>query len=522
MHRPTPFALAALALILALALVPAQALAQEAPGAPTTAEEVNESQARSITLETLLDVAVRGNPTLARSNIDISLAGADILASLGVDDWTLTAGAGASISRFEPIDGPFTQQTEADSVNLSAGLAKQFDFGGTFTVNWSGSADKRVLLFSPGEGVDPFSNNVISYNSALLATLTQPILQGFGKDIARVEQRRAENRRSVAQIQARINGLQVVQDLTTAYWELAYAQQERAIRQSSVELAKEQLRLTRAAIRGGTVAPTESLALEQAIASREEQVLLAEVNTSRRSLELRRLAGMEVGPGEINLSVGERLNAPDRPLDLDQQLQLADSQNPTVAILKAQGDGAKIDVEFASDGIRPRLDATATFGPQGSANTASDTVDQLVTLEAWQATARLDYTQVLGNRGAEGNRDRARENVRRLRVDLEEARRQVAVSVVDAVNSVRTARKRIEVSETSIRLAEQNIEVEQARFQAGRATNFDVLQRQNELEQSRLSYARAVVDYLQALTLLDSLTGDLLKRRGVEVLDSVE
>ena len=112
--------------------------------------------------------------------------------------------------------------------------------------------------------------------------------------------------------------------------------------------------------------------------------------------------------------------------------------------------------------------------------------------------------------------------MRRLRVDLEEARRQVAVSVVDAVNSVRTARKRIEVSETSIRLAEQNIEVEQARFQAGRATNFDVLQRQNELEQSRLSYARAVVDYLQALTLLDSLTGDLLRRSGVEVLDAAK
>jgi len=71
------------------------------------------------------------------------------------------------------------------------------------------------------------------------------------------------------------------------------------------------------------------------------------------------------------------------------------------------------------------------------------------------------------------------------------------------------------LSERVIQLAEKNVEAETRRFGLGRATNFDVLQRQDELQQAQLRRARAQVDYLNATAALDALTGVILKRYGI-------
>ena len=59
--------------------------------------------------------------------------------------------------------------------------------------------------------------------------------------------------------------------------------------------------------------------------------------------------------------------------------------------------------------------------------------------------------------------------------------------------------------------------MEHARFDVGRTTNFEVLRRQDELAQAQLRQARAKADYRIAVASLQSLTGALLARHGVEL-----
>ena len=47
----------------------------------------------------------------------------------------------------------------------------------------------------------------------------------------------------------------------------------------------------------------------------------------------------------------------------------------------------------------------------------------------------------------------------------------------------------VALGDEAIGLAEQNITAEQKRFELGKSTNFEVLRRQDELEQSRLRQA---------------------------------
>jgi outer membrane protein TolC len=176
-------------------------------------------------------------------------------------------------------------------------------------------------------------------------------------------------------------------------------------------------------------------------------------------------------------------------------------------------------VALAEDALRPRLDFTAQIGPTGNAVEAGDTLRQVGTFQAYTAGASLTYTGALGQRQARGGRDRAREETARARIDLAEAERELAVSVVRAVDLVRVAGKRIDVSALAVQLAEQNLASERTLFQAGEARNFDILERQDELAQAQLSRERAIADYHQAVSDLEALTGDLLPRHGVDLIE---
>ena len=84
-----------------------------------------------------------------------------------------------------------------------------------------------------------------------------------------------------------------------------------------------------------------------------------------------------------------------------------------------------------------------------------------------------------------------------------------------ALAQAELARQRLSLSRKAIDLAMRNIGVEQARFDLGKATSFDVLERQDELRSAQLREARAQIDGQLALLSVRALTGDLLDDYGI-------
>ena len=501
----------------ALAALAALALAPNAAAQPPGAE----TSPRPIALSSVLETAVRDSPALELARIDVAIAEAAVLEAAGIDDWLVGATGRWSSFRSDPVEGNPLQTTSRDQFALEADVTRLLPSGGTLSLHGLGSYTESTFVVEDGPGgAGGFGESESDeWIGSVTGRLSHPLLRGRGYAIARADRRFADVDRSVAALQERATATQVVRDIIQGYWELAYAVRDLEIRESSLKLARERLRNTEAGIEAGSVAPSEALAVEQAIATRMQEIEQAELNVTRRSLELRRLAGLEIGPDEINLAVAAPLEVVEREMALRELLARARRTSPEIAVLREAGKGAEIEVELTENGLLPRLDAAISFGPRGVSSDADDALSQMISFDSYEVGATLTYEQALGNSAARGAHAGARRRLRRTKIDIAEAQLQVSAAVVGSVHAAETADDRMDIGQRAIQLAEENIEVEKARFELGRATNFDVLQRQEEFKQAQLRYARAAVDYLAALARIDALTGDLLDRYGITIED---
>lgn len=507
--RPAPRS-AVRGLVLPLALAGtcvADVVAAEPADTPT------QDASRGVGLGAILETAVRQSPALELARIDVAIADARVLEAAGIDDWLFSASASWQSTRVEPVEGSVFQTTATDTASFDLDLSRNLPTGGTLGLHGRGELSRTTAVFEQeGEFVPSESEAV---RGSVLARLDQPLLEGRGRKVARAGRRLAEVERSTAELGQRVEASRVVRELVQAYWELGYAQSELEIRQASLDLARERQRITEAAVDAGSVAPSETLAVEQVIAEREEAVEQAKLGVTQRSIELRRLAGMRVGPGEIDIPATAPLHVDERELPLRDLLARARASSPEIAVLRERGEGAEIEVEVTENGLLPRLDASVSFGPTGSSSSLSDTIDQIGKLDGYEIGGTLTYEHALGRREARGAHAAARGQLRRAKLNIAEAELQVSAAVAEAVRVAETASRRMDISQRAIDLAEENIEAETSRFELGRATNFDILERQDELRQAQLRYARAGVDYLAALAQIETLTGDLLESYGI-------
>ena len=84
-----------------------------------------------------------------------------------------------------------------------------------------------------------------------------------------------------------------------------------------------------------------------------------------------------------------------------------------------------------------------------------------------------------------------------------------------AVAQLEVAKRRVALSQQAIELANQNIKIETDRFNLGKSTNFDVLNRLEELRQAELRKTQAMIDWHKGEIVVEALTGDILPMYGI-------
>jgi len=496
--------------ILSLVLAAAPARAQEG-----SASEAEARPARRLGLRETLALAVQQNPTLAATTVDVAIADAQIYQSLGLDDFVVDGGVSYFSQRKDAVAGQPFQQTALDQVSLSAGVGRGLSNGGRLGLAFDGGYTRSVNHVDFGMGAIDSVSEV--YAPGIKLSYAQPFLRGFGYDVARAPRRRARAARDVATLQREGAAAALVRDVISAYWELSYAVEDLEIRRASLALAREQLRIVQAGIDAGRLARTASAEVEVAIAAREEEVLFAEQTLAERALDVRRLAGLEIGPGEIELVATDKPAPVPAAVDLDAELARALEQNPQLKVIRAQGKQVTIEIEVAENGLLPQLDFQAAGGPAGNADNPGDALEQMARFDSYNVQAGLVFQTPLGRRAARGGLQVAEQQLRKVKLGEADVRAQISVAVARGANAVRSAGKRIEVLAKSRDLALVNLDMEKARYEVGRTTNFEVLKRQDELAQAQLRQARARADYLKAVAVLEAITGAILERYGIEL-----
>lgn len=121
------------------------------------------------------------------------------------------------------------------------------------------------------------------------------------------------------------------------------------------------------------------------------------------------------------------------------------------------------------------------------------------------------------NRTAKANLGRAVETSRQLELQTRRQLQNIEVEVRNAVQSVETAKMRIEASRAAREYAEQQLEGEEKKFAAGLSITFFVLQRQTDLAVARGSELRALADYNKAVAELQRVMSTTLTSNSIEI-----
>jgi outer membrane protein TolC len=517
----------------------ADTLEQPLPSSGLTDDYEPPFPSDDIQLSDVLESAAATNLDLSVSGVDIEIAEATVLAAVGAYDVFITAGINGSVSETPQRGSQFAISTASSSVGGNVGFSRRLETGGQISLDIGVTrtlTDQLVNPFDAGRG----STTLSQYTIRPTLTLTHSLLQGAGVKVNRAEINKAKIATTSAEATQQLAAQNLARDIISAYWDLLFAHRDLINKRRSVEQAERQLERTRALVAAGRLSPVDAKAVEQAVAAREADVLTAENTLLDRSLTVRTLMGQEFSDRQtlgVLPTTDPVVKA--RTVVVQDEIDRALQANPQIRQIELALASRRIDELVAANQRLPQLEFQGSFTPQGRSidsfpdastgdpgaqgswseafrNIFSDDVTSQGLLADWTLSGSLTLTWDVQNRGPKGQHQAAKLQIERAQVQLKQARQTVAAGVIRAANSLRTAGKTIEVTKLSSDLAQENLAAEQARFDVGRATNYDVLLRLDEVDTAAANALNAEISYLKALAELQALTGEILPAYGLD------
>ena len=486
-------------LLAAWTAAPPAASAQTTAGAPRRLE---------LSIDEAVRRALESNADIAVEKLDPEASAQSLREAEGAYDPLLSSNLSLS-SRTSTSTNVFAQG-KTDTTTYNFGLSKLFVTGGFLEVDFTNNRS---------ETDNEFSNFNPSYNSGFMATLSQPLLRNFRIDGARQAVRVAKKNREISDAQFRQTVLNTTATVRMLYYDLLYAADNLEASRKSLDLAKKLLDENQIKVRVGTLAPLDVVSAEAAMASREEQVIVAEAGLANAADALKQAIfpanSPETWSTEIVLT--DKPTAEPARVDVDAAITRALQDRTDVLSARKSLEAAQISAEYGRSQALPAADLVATYGTNGVGGTAltrdgiggpvlssvpggyGDALDQVLGRDFPTWTIGINLSYPIRNRAAGARsarlkvaRDQAEAVLRRLEL-------QVATEVRAAARAVETNYKRVESTRAARVLQERTFDAENKRVAAGMSTNFIVTSTQRDLALAAVAELRAIADYRKSL-----------------------
>jgi outer membrane protein TolC len=462
-----------------------------------------EESSKTLTAAEAVSIALKNNPSLAAVASQVKSAKASVDSEEGRYKPTLLVNAGVTRTQTPSITRNNVLSPVTNQAIANAEVKKHLSFGTDVSVKVETTRTTQQTLFNPSEGT-LFQSNP-GYGLAGRLTVTQPLLRGFGRDVNLASLDAAKLQEESSGHQRDQSASQLVRDVLLSYWDLWYAGQSSSIERAARDVAVKQRDDTRARIATGSVAPVDVLSFETQIATREESIAAAELEQQTRRTELERLLGQslrEAGPSDA-------LTPPAPAAPIGNLVEEAEAQSPEIQQLKTALELAETQAKTAADAYRARLDVEGYVQGQGLTSQNTTNAYQLGSGVSGHVGVIYELPLAGGRRSAEFEKSQLAVEV--ARNNLAAARQRLTADITKAQQQLTTARRKLELSQSTTKIAEDQLAAEQARYRTGTSTPFQVVQAEDQVRSARLRVARARVDLVQAHVALLHNTGRLLK-----------
>ena len=310
----------------------------------------------------------------------------------------------------------------------------------------------------------------------------------------------------------------------------------------ALDLARQQLQRNRVQVDIGTLAPIETVQAEQAVADAELVLIQAEIAVEDAQDNLKQLLNVE---GFVETGWETRIEPHDSPqvtidpVDVDGAITMALERDPQIRQHRSNLRSRELDLAVARDALLPEVNLEGSLGLRGLGGDRiiregflggqpseiqeggfSDAFQQLLSGDFRNWSVSLTVSLPLRNSGAKARQAQASIRERQTVARITSREQQIRVEVRRAARQLEGGAESVAAAEKARELAERQLDAEQRKFAVGTTTNFQVLEFQRRLAESRTRELRAIIDLNIAFARLEQAKGSLLEGLGVSLLDA--
>jgi len=427
----------------------------------------------------------------------------------------------ADINRYRAIYDPlFSLQTNyTDSSTATFSSAGNAIDSKSYYVNSSVSQ----LLWSGGTAAIAFNNgytdgNVFTgWQSGLGVSLNQPLLKNVGREATEIgiNISRYSKFASLERFNSRL--LTTVSQVRSEYYKLYSLREEHQVKKVSLELAQKILSETKARVNAGVLPAMEILNAEFGAVTREKELIDSELAVSNQVDVLRLLLQIDDKNREL-LTVDM---PPREPFDVVESDALRKAMNrPDIREQKRNLELNELLTRNYRQKTLPDVALTASFQLTGLDSAYQRNMDKVTTFDypVWGIGLNISYP--LGNGAAENDYRRSKLKSEQISLQLRSLEETSANEVRSAIRGIVTGFKQIDVADRGRVFAEERLRAFIRKNEVGLATTKDVLDVENDLAVAKSNQIKAIVGYANALTTYWQVTGELLEKEGIRVVES--
>ncbi len=423
------------------------------------------------------------------------------------------------------------EDVKTDYYSYDAQVTQLLPIGGTLAFSM---VNYRNYTTSKFQTVNP------RYSSTLRFDFSQPLLKGFGTKMTNYNILISKNNYEISENDLEATVADIINLVTQAYWNLAYSIETLKVRQQALDLARDLLAKNQRAVEVGTLAPIEILSAQAEVATREADILSAEVDVKNNEDRLRTIINLPEAEMKMALPI-KPLDSPkfiEQLIDVDEALMTAMQNRPELKSLKVTMRNQDLSVSYAKNQLLPNLSLNGSYWspgisgdqiiyegnnpltgkiigvlPGGIGGAVADALG--FKYQNWSLGVSLDIP--LNSVFSRAAYAQAKVSLEQATLRLKNQEQTIYLEIRNGVRAVETNYKRVQSYRVARELADKKLQAEEEKLRVGLSTNFIVLTYQRDLSNARSSELRAIVDYIISVAALERAMGVSLKNQNISI-----
>lgn len=370
--------------------------------------------------------------------------------------------------------------------------------------------------------------------------LRQHLLSGFGIGPNIRYIRIAKNNREISDIAFRDQVTATVSQIENLYWDLVNTYEDERVKQRALDLASKTLSDDKEQVKIGNLAPFEVTRAEAEVASRNQDLILAQTNLQLQQLLMKNAVTRNTN----DAALADAVVVPTDTAAVPQQEPVIPVQDLVADAMQNRPDlgEARIDMtnrviskKASANALLPQVDAVAFYGGTSLAGPPNllnpqfvpGTIPTTGLLDSFSGLGNspdyfvgLNVTIPIRNRVAQADQVRSELEYRQAEMRLQQLQNQIGIEVRNGQFKVQQDRARVDAARQSRDLAAHSLEIEQQKMNLGASTSTLVLTAQRDLAVAESTLVSATTTYEKDRVDLDRLTGLTLQHLGIDIGDA--